>query len=52
MNGITAPSPTVEATFHVERHPDPIVQALIDQVLELRKENERLKEELHGADTR
>ena len=39
MNQATSPMPTVQAEFHVERHPDPIVQALIDLVLELRKEN-------------
>ena len=44
---ITQTAPTVEATFHVERHPDPIVQSLIDLVLSLRKENEQLKEELY-----
>lgn len=48
MNQAIAPGPTVEATFHVERHPDPVVQALIDEVLKLRKENDALKEKLNG----
>ncbi len=52
MNDITQTAPTVQAEFHVEPHPDPIVQALIEQVLALRKENERLKEALYGPDTR
>lgn len=43
MNQAAAPSPTVEATFHVEPHPDPIVQALINELLKLRKENDGLK---------
>jgi hypothetical protein len=43
---ITAPGPTVKAEFHVERHPDPIVQALIDEVIKLRKENDRLCEQI------
>lgn len=50
MNDIistTAPAPTVQAEFHVERHPDPIVQALIDEVLKLRKENDGLKSQLN-----
>jgi hypothetical protein len=42
MNNAAAPSPTVEATFHVEPHPDPIVQALINELLKSRKEVEEL----------
>ena len=40
---ITAPGPTVQAEFHVERHPDPIVQSFIELTLQLRKENDALK---------
>jgi hypothetical protein len=50
MNDIittTVPMPKVEATFHVEPHSNPIVQAFIDLVSELRKENEQLKEQLY-----
>lgn len=49
MNDVASPLPTVEATFHVEPHPDPVVQALIEEVEHLRK---ALKEALDGADTR
>ena len=43
MNEAAAPAPTVQAEFHVERHPDPIVQSFIELTLQLRKENEELK---------
>ncbi len=43
MSQASAPAPTVQAELHVERHPDPIVQPLIDEVLKLRKENDELK---------
>lgn len=43
---ITAPGPTVQAEFHVERHPDPIVQSFIELTLQLRKENEELRAKL------
>lgn len=42
----TAPAPTVEAKFHVERHPDPIVQSFIELTLRLRKENDELKAQI------
>ena len=51
-NEATAPSPTVEAVFHVEPHPDPVVRALIAEVERLRDENRKLKEALYGPDTR
>ena len=43
QNEASAPLPTVQAEFHVERHPDPIVQSFIDLTLQLRKENDELK---------
>ena len=43
---ITAPGPTLTAEFHVERHPDPIVQSFIELTLQLRKENEELRAKL------
>jgi hypothetical protein len=49
MNDIistTAPAPTVKAEFHVERHPDPIVQSFIELTLQLRKENDALKSQV------
>ena len=52
MNQADVPPPWVEAEFHTEPHPDPTVRALIEEVERLRQENQRLKEELHGADTR
>ena len=59
MSHTTAPMPTVEAEFHVEPHPDPVIQGFIELVEALRRhnaalraENQKLKEELHGADTR
>lgn len=48
-NNIVPPMPTVKAEFHVERHPDPIVQAFIDLTLQLRKENDELKTRLNAA---
>jgi len=45
----TAPTPIVEAEFHVEPHPDPLVRALIAQIEELRLEVEHLKEELYNG---
>lgn len=39
MSQATAPQPTVQAEFHVEPHPDPVVRALIAEVELLRKEN-------------
>lgn len=51
-NEATAPTPTVEAVFHVEPHPDPVVRALIAEVERLREENRKLKEALYGPDTR
>jgi len=59
MSHTNAPMPTVEAEFHVEPHPDPIIQGFIEVVeahrrenARLRAENQKLKEELYGADTR
>lgn len=52
MNEAAAPAPNVEAEFHVEPHPDPVVRALILEVERLRKENANLKEALYGPDTR
>lgn len=52
MNEATVPAPVVEATFHVEPHPDPVVRALIAEVERLRDENKKLKEALYGADSR
>ena len=49
---IVSPAPTVEAEFHVEPHPDPLVQSLITEIERLRAQVERLKEELSGAETR
>ncbi len=42
MNQAAAPSPTVEAKFHVEPHPDPVVRALIAEVERLRRVNDAL----------
>jgi hypothetical protein len=47
MNEATSPSPTVEAVFHVEPHPDPVVRALIEEIERLRAENETLKAQLY-----
>jgi hypothetical protein len=52
MNEATSPAPTVEAEFHVEPHPDPVIQGFIVLVQALRAEIARLKKELHGPDTR
>jgi hypothetical protein len=58
MNQTNAPMPTVEAEFHVEPHPDPVIQGFIELVSAVRRENgklraeiQKLKEELYGADT-
>jgi len=51
-NQASMPAPVVEAVFHVEPHPDPVIQGFIELVGKLRAEIARLKEELHGADTR
>lgn len=45
MNISIAPAPTVEATFHVEPHPDPVVRALIAEVERLRAEAAYLRSE-------
>lgn len=47
MNQAAAPSPTVEAKFHVEPHPDPVVRALIVEVERLREENRSLQAQLN-----
>jgi hypothetical protein len=52
MNEIASPAPLVEAEFHVEPHPDPVIQGFIALVTALRAEIARLKEELSGAETR
>ncbi len=51
-NIIPSPAPTVQAEFHVEPHPDPIVRELISEVERLRQENADLKEQLHGSQSR
>lgn len=48
MNEAHAPSPAVEATFHVEPHPDPVVRGFIELVAELRAEIAQLKKEPNG----
>lgn len=49
MNEATVPSPTVEAVFHVEPHPDPVVRALIAEVEALRARKAELEAELFVA---
>ncbi len=56
---VTAPAATAALEFHVEPHPDPVIQGFIEvcealrrENAKLRAENQKLKEELHGADTR
>jgi hypothetical protein len=51
-NEAYSPMPRAEAEFHVEPHPDPIVQALVLEIERLRADIVRLKEELQGAETR
>lgn len=46
MSQPTAPAPTVLLEFHVEPHPDPVVQALIEEVTKLRAEKAALEERL------
>ncbi len=43
---VTAPTPKVELEFHVEPHPDPVVQALIEKVERLQAENRELRAKL------
>lgn len=45
MNEATAPQPTVEAEFHVEPHPDPVVRMLIAELERLRAECAYLRTE-------
>jgi hypothetical protein len=52
MNEAIAPVPTVEAVFHVEPHPDPVVRALIAEIERLRQENEKLKMALYGREVK
>jgi hypothetical protein len=51
-NLVPAPAPTIEAEFHAEPHPDPVIRALIAEVEKLRLENADLKEQLHGPHSR
>lgn len=46
MSFTITPPPTVEATFHVEPHPDPLVRALVAEIERLRK---ALTEALNGT---
>lgn len=50
MNEAQAPSPTVEAKFHVEPHPDPVVRALIAEVERLRSELNQEREKNMNKD--
>ena len=56
---VTAPAAMAALEFHVEPHPDPVIQGFIEvcdalrrEIAKLRAENQKLKEELHGTDTR
>jgi hypothetical protein len=46
MSNPTAPTPKVEIEFHVEPHPDPVVQALIEKVERLLAENREMRAKL------
>jgi hypothetical protein len=43
---VTAPTPQVEIEFHVEPHPDPVVQSLIEKVERLLAENREMRAKL------
>ncbi len=43
---VTAPTPTVQIEFHVEPHPDPVVQSLIEKVERLQAENREMRAKL------
>lgn len=54
MSSAAAPVPEARLAYHTEPHPDPLVQALIERVEALLRENAELKEKLqqYGSDPR
>jgi hypothetical protein len=52
MSDATSPLPTARLEYTTEPHPDPTIQAFIELVEQLRRENQELKDKLNGTHPR